>query len=456
MPVRPAIWPTMTAFAAIAVAFLTAIVISQHAASEIRLIVDEITENATPSVEALTRVRSAMTRLQVQLRRAQSEPGSEALEEARKFLATIDEGWGLIDAKPLLVGEGSLRKEARAKMEHLRSVARRAIEALETAETEHARALLPQQLSESFAESAVVIDDLVKLNVRHGHAAAVRVEETRRAAAREAYFVGALALLLTLVVALRIRRSLVTYSALLGEHLRLQQERSSELETFAARMAHDVRSPLAAALLACQAAERSQSLGDACKQTISRATTGIRRASRLVDGLYEFARSGGQAAAGSTTPLVEAVQQAVDEIASRAETAGLTIRVTEIPDVQAAMTSGVLASIVSNLLGNAVKYAGPGARITVRARANERLRVEVEDTGVGMTPEIQARIFHPYVREDRAGADGLGLGLATVKRLVEGYNGTCGVRSAPGQGSTFWFEVPTARPRSPPDNVGLH
>ena len=109
------------------------------------------------------------------------------------------------------------------------------------------------------------------------------------------------------------------------------------------------------------------------------------------------------------------------------------------------------SSIFSNLLRNAVKYLGDGSekRVTIRALvADENVRVEVEDTGPGLSAELAAHVFEPYVRAPNNTRPGLGLGLATVRRFVNAHRGHVGVSSSPGSGSTFWFELP--RLASPP------
>jgi signal transduction histidine kinase len=104
---------------------------------------------------------------------------------------------------------------------------------------------------------------------------------------------------------------------------------------------------------------------------------------------------------------------------------------------------------VGNLAHNAIKYIrdGAGRRITLRVLARKNMvRVEVEDNGPGLPPELEKVVFNPFVRGQGSGASGFGLGLATVKKAAEAHGGKVGVRSVPGQGCLFWFELPTFEP----------
>lgn len=108
-----------------------------------------------------------------------------------------------------------------------------------------------------------------------------------------------------------------------------------------------------------------------------------------------------------------------------------------------------IRQIVMNLVGNAIKFTSHGAvslRLIVKSMGNTtcRLRIEVEDTGVGISPEGQARLFKQFQQADASVArefGGSGLGLSLVKKLVELMHGDIGFHSALGQGSCFWVEL---------------
>ena len=105
-----------------------------------------------------------------------------------------------------------------------------------------------------------------------------------------------------------------------------------------------------------------------------------------------------------------------------------------------------LGQILANLLSNANKYTPDGGVIRVSAaREGERVRVTVRDSGIGMTPEEQAKLFTQFFRGESAAVreqPGWGLGLHVTKRLVEVLGGEIGVTSEPGKGSTFFFTQP--------------
>lgn len=110
-----------------------------------------------------------------------------------------------------------------------------------------------------------------------------------------------------------------------------------------------------------------------------------------------------------------------------------------------------LRQVLLNLLSNAIKFTREGA-VTARLELSERhVRFEVSDTGIGIAPDVQARLFQRFSQADSSisrGYGGTGLGLAISKALVSRMGGDIGVVSAPGQGARFWVELP-ATPAQP-------
>ena len=119
--------------------------------------------------------------------------------------------------------------------------------------------------------------------------------------------------------------------------------------------------------------------------------------------------------------------------------------------------AGRLRQVLVNLASNAIKFTERG-RVTIRAAAegDGMVRIEVADTGIGVTPEQLSRLFAKFTQADSSTTrkyGGTGLGLAISKQLVELMNGQIGASSEPGVGSTFWFTLPLAQ-RS--ENTGTH
>ena len=139
----------------------------------------------------------------------------------------------------------------------------------------------------------------------------------------------------------------------------------------------------------------------------------------------------------------------------QAETAQVSLQV-EDPDAGASLLAANarvradptrLRQVLTNLLSNAVKYNRPGGRVTLRAQAvDDEWRIEVEDTGHGLTPAERARLFQPFNRlgRENSGIAGAGLGLALSQSLVQLMGGRITVHSVAGVGSTFGLALPAA------------
>ena len=109
-----------------------------------------------------------------------------------------------------------------------------------------------------------------------------------------------------------------------------------------------------------------------------------------------------------------------------------------------------LQQVLINVINNAIKFTPEHGIIAVRARIEgNRLLVEVQDTGIGISEEDITKLFQRFNQVDTSftrTAGGVGLGLAISKGLVEAHGGEIGVRSEPGRGSTFWFVLPLPSP----------
>jgi two-component system phosphate regulon sensor histidine kinase PhoR len=152
--------------------------------------------------------------------------------------------------------------------------------------------------------------------------------------------------------------------------------------------------------------------------------------------------------------LQDLLQDACDSIRPVAEKTGIPIHLEPVPPGLEVFCDGeAVNQILSNLLDNALKYTPTEGRITITSRLlpahgqrPELAEISVTDTGIGIPAEDQARLFERFYRVDKARSrelGGTGLGLAIVKHLVRAQGGDVRVESAPGQGSTFSFTLPT-------------
>jgi signal transduction histidine kinase len=236
--------------------------------------------------------------------------------------------------------------------------------------------------------------------------------------------------------------------------------RASELETFAVRVAHDIRSPLTPALYALQRVSIRLAPEDPARGLVDRGLRSIQTIDRTVEGLLAFASARTAPARTQASSVSDVVGAVVAEYYDAAAAVGITLSVERADTSMVACAAGILASILGNLVGNAIKYMGGSEvrRVVVRAVAGgDRVRLEVEDTGPGLPEGAAARVFEAYVRADTS-APGLGLGLATVRRLAVAHGGAAGVLAAKPHGCIFWVDLPVApsagdKPRPVSPNV---
>ncbi|MFC6153364.1 sensor histidine kinase [Nocardioides yefusunii] len=207
----------------------------------------------------------------------------------------------------------------------------------------------------------------------------------------------------------------------------------------AGQLAHDINNPLAATSMSLEIA-RDEVTDPLVAKLLDRAVNGTRRMKRMVADLVAFSAAPGPGVANLEDSLV----RLCDEFSGTAvaEVRGVGT------DVLLPFTPAHLDLLMVALLENAVKFAhddqDPLVEVVAGA-SSERdgwVRVSVHDAGRGIAPDHHDRVFTPTVRLDRR-VPGLGLGLATVRRLVAGAGGRTGVAESHLGGAEVWFEVPS-------------
>jgi two-component system phosphate regulon sensor histidine kinase PhoR len=217
---------------------------------------------------------------------------------------------------------------------------------------------------------------------------------------------------------------------------------------FVANASHELKTPLTSIR---GYAER---LGDAkLPEDAVRAVDAIlgnaRRLSALVEDLLELSRieSGSIPLRPEVVNAADLVRRSLADLEPRLRDAELSCVLEAVPDACVWADRHALEQVLGNLLDNAIKYTPEGGRLVVRVLPGgaRRLRIEVEDSGIGIPRKDLPRIFERFYRVDpgRSRAlGGTGLGLAIVKHLVQAMGGQLGVESQVALGSRFWVELP--------------
>ncbi|HET6147284.1 MAG TPA: HAMP domain-containing sensor histidine kinase [Polyangia bacterium] len=293
--------------------------------------------------------------------------------------------------------------------------------------------------------AADAVDDavvrLVERNAQEATRLGTRIDLLGRRSIALALGLDGLSVLLTIGAALLLARFFRRYAQLV-------EQRAEELELFASRVAHDVLSPLGAASLALSyLADKGNIEDPRARKMLALGRRGLERTRLIADDLLEFASAGARPDPTALADVSVIITAVVEETRPLAEERRITLTTEGIDAGYVRCSQGILSSLVSNLVRNAVKYVGdgPDKQVRVRARAaGAFVRIEVEDNGPGLPPNMESAVFEPYVRGPQNHQPGIGLGLATVKRVAEAHGGRVDVRSTPGAGCCFRVELPVA------------
>ncbi len=239
------------------------------------------------------------------------------------------------------------------------------------------------------------------------------------------------------------------------ETIALRREKEMLRENFAAIVSHELKSPLSAVqqnlfVLAHQLSpvttedqrvqlERMKSrIGD----LLDLVDRWLRSVSVDLDGIRERFE---------TLPLSVPITKAVESVQPQAVRKDVEIVVQERAG-SVYGHEGVLTEALTNIIGNAVKYSYEGGTVTITTKQlDDRVRVDVTDTGVGISEDDRVHIFDDFYRGDvgMSRQSGAGLGLAISRRIIEAHNGSVSVESELGRGTTFTILLPTEAPEPP-------
>jgi two-component system, OmpR family, phosphate regulon sensor histidine kinase PhoR len=222
-----------------------------------------------------------------------------------------------------------------------------------------------------------------------------------------------------------------------------------------ATVSHDLKQPLSVMngyIELLQMQQKLDEIGMHYTQIVLRSIENMRH---LIDDLLDFARiESGLQLEVQPVRLEELVRRCVENIAPIASGKAMELK-SEVSNALPPVAGDPqrLTQVFNNLVSNAVKYTPPEGRVRVWAEQRDgTVRVAVQDNGLGISPEDQARIFDRFYRVRRAeteNIEGTGLGLAIVKKLVEAHRGDIGLESHLGEGSTFYVTLPIYKNGSP-------
>ncbi len=226
---------------------------------------------------------------------------------------------------------------------------------------------------------------------------------------------------------------------------------------FLANMSHEIRTPMNGVL------GMLEILGDTSltaeqRELVETASGSAEALLGILNDILDFSKLEARKVEIEAVPfdLVELVEETCTVLATQAHAKGIELNL----DLQSGLTANRLGDptrirqVLTNLIGNAVKFTETG-EVTATLRAREqRVIFKIRDTGIGIAPEVQARLFQPFTQADVSTTrqfGGTGLGLVISKHLVERMSGWITVDSNPGHGATFRFELPLPALDDQPD-----
>jgi len=216
-------------------------------------------------------------------------------------------------------------------------------------------------------------------------------------------------------------------------------------------VSHELKTPLTIAELAMEEhMEKENGNGD--KKILEKAFKALKRQEKIVDSLMEFARTerGEFSLNLRKINLARVIEKALHQKRKEIEDKGLEVE-SDLNEIEVLGDLNRLETVVSNVLENAIKFNRRGGKVKLKTeRVDDKAKIIIKDTGIGLKKSEVSRIFEPLTQLDRKASrlyPGTGMGLAVAKRVVEQHRGSIEVESAPGEGSQFTILLPVNQNR---------
>jgi PAS domain S-box-containing protein len=215
---------------------------------------------------------------------------------------------------------------------------------------------------------------------------------------------------------------------------------------FLSRMSHELRTPLNAILGFAQLLQMDELTADQ-QEGVAHITRGGRHLLEVINEVLDLAciEAGRMSLSLEPVEVSEALQETIALLRPLAADRDVQLVTPLVCNSYVLADRQRLKQVLINLISNAIKYNRQGGAVRLACECDrDRVRISIEDTGVGIRPDQLQQLFTPFERLDaeHGAIEGTGLGLAVAKRLVEAMKGAIGVESAISKGSTFWINLP--------------
>jgi two-component system sensor histidine kinase SenX3 len=240
------------------------------------------------------------------------------------------------------------------------------------------------------------------------------------------------------------RRFAVVFAHDQSDYARMEATRRD----FVANVSHELKTPVGAMTLLAEALLASADDSETVRRFAERVLVEANRLGDMVAELIELSRLQGAERLPTVTEV--GVDTVVSEAISRhkvaADNADIEVRTDAPSGLRVLGDETLLVTALANLVSNAIAYSPRGSLVSIsRRRRGDNIEIAVTDRGIGIALEDQERVFERFFRGDKArsrATGGSGLGLAIVKHVAANHNGSIGVWSKPGTGSTFTLSIP--------------